>query len=127
MLGTLGRELTPWRANSRVKFSSPRAHLLAVAFIACCAITSSRAETPEEWVALGTRVHGFFGGFIPAGIRIGLDAKERLKAEPRTLSILYYQGEKAPCPCVVDGVMLATQASPGQALYKLRQKKRRRD
>jgi hypothetical protein len=35
--------------------------------------------------------------FIPAGIRIGLDAKERLKAEPRKLSILYYQGDKAPC------------------------------
>ena len=47
-------------------------------------------------------------------LAFGLDAKERLKAEPRKLSILYYQGEKAPCPCVVDGVMLATQASPGQ-------------
>jgi len=50
----------------------------------------TRAETPEEWVQLGTRVHSFFGGFIPAGIRIGLDAQERLKAEPRGLSILYY-------------------------------------
>jgi len=79
----------------------------------------SRAETPEEWVALGTRVHGFFGGFIPAGIRIGLDARERLKAEPRGLSILYYQGEKAPCPCVVDGVMIATQASPGQGTVQV--------
>ena len=95
------------------------AYLLAVAFIAFCAVTSSRAETPEEWVVLGTRVHGFFGGFIPAGIRIGLDAKERLKAEPRTLSILYYQGEKAPCPCVLDGVMLATQASPGQGTIQV--------
>ena len=75
---------------------------------------ASRAETPDEWVQLGTRIHGFFGGFIPAGIRIGMDAKERLKADPRGLTILYYQGEKAPCPCVVDGVMLATQASPGQ-------------
>ena len=74
------------------------AHLLAVAFIACCAITSSRAETPEEWVALGTRVHGFFGGFIPAGIRIGLDAKERLKAEPRALSILYTRVRKRHAP-----------------------------
>jgi formylmethanofuran dehydrogenase subunit E len=77
------------------------------------------AETPDEWVALGTRIHGFFGGFIPAGIRIGLDAKERLKADPRGLSILYYQGEKAPCPCIVDGVMLATQASPGQGTEQI--------
>ena len=74
----------------------------------------SRAETPDEWIELGTRVHGFFGGFIPAGIRIGLDASRRLQAEPRGLSIVYYQGEKAPCPCIVDGVMLAVQASPGQ-------------
>jgi formylmethanofuran dehydrogenase subunit E len=94
------------------------AYLLAVALIACCA-TMSSAETPEEWVALGTRVHGFFGGFIAAGIRIGLDAKERLKAEPRELSIIYYQGEKVPCPCVVDGVMLATQASPGQGTVQV--------
>ena len=99
------------------------AHLIAIVIIACCVTTSTRAETPEEWVALGTRVHGFFGGFIPAGIRIGLDAKERLKAEPRKLSILYYQGEKAPCPCVVDGVMLATQASPGQGTVQIASEK----
>jgi formylmethanofuran dehydrogenase subunit E len=81
--------------------------------------TTVKAETPDEWIVLGTRIHGFFGGFIPAGIRIGLDAKERLRAEPRKLSILYYQGEKAPCPCVVDGVMLATQASPGQGTVQI--------
>jgi formylmethanofuran dehydrogenase subunit E len=80
---------------------------------------SARAETPEEWVQLGTRLHGFFGGFIPVGIRIGLDAKARLKADLRGLSIIYYQGEKAPCPCVVDGVMLATQASPGQGTVQI--------
>lgn len=89
--------------------------LLAIPF----AGLPSKAETPEEWVELGARVHGFFGGFIPVGIRIGLDAKERLKAEPRGLSIVYYQGEKAPCPCIVDGVMLATQASPGQGTERI--------
>jgi formylmethanofuran dehydrogenase subunit E len=90
-----------------------RAVLAAVVTFAILAGTAN-AETPQEWVQLGTRVHGFFGGFIPAGIRIGLDARERLKAEPRGLSVVYYQGVKAPCPCIVDGVMLATQASPGQ-------------
>jgi formylmethanofuran dehydrogenase subunit E len=79
----------------------------------------SRAETPTEWIELGTRIHGFFGGFIPAGIRVGLDARERLKADPRGLSVVYYQGEKAPCPCVVDGVMIATQASPGQGTVQV--------
>ena len=72
------------------------------------------SPTPQEWVQLGTRVHGFFGGFIPAGIRIGLDARERLKAEPRGLAVTYWQGAKAPCPCIADGIMLGTQASPGQ-------------
>ena len=96
-----------------------RLMLVAVVLMA----VPARAETPEEWVALGTRVHGFFGGFIPAGIRIGLDARERLKAEPRGLSILYYQGEKAPCPCVADGVMIATQASPGQGTVQIASEK----
>jgi len=85
---------------------------LAVA-LACAALTAE-AETPEEWIALGTRVHGFFGGFIPAGIRIGLDAMDRLHAQSRQLMVTYYQGAKAPCPCVVDGIALALGASLGQ-------------
>jgi formylmethanofuran dehydrogenase subunit E len=74
----------------------------------------AQAETPTEWIELGARVHGGFGAFIPIGIRIGLDAKERIKAEPRGLAVTYYTGEKSPCPCIADGVMLATNASPGQ-------------
>jgi formylmethanofuran dehydrogenase subunit E len=74
----------------------------------------AQAETPAQWVELGARVHGAFGAFIPIGIRIGLDAKERIKTGPRGLTVTYYTGEKAPCPCIADGVMLATDASPGQ-------------
>ena len=33
-----------------------------------------RAETPEEWVSILSRVHGGFGSFLPVGIRIGEDA-----------------------------------------------------
>src|SRR5262245_13103841 len=47
---------------------------------------SAKAETPEEWVALGARVHGAFGAFIPLGIKIGLDAMKRLDAKPRALT-----------------------------------------
>jgi formylmethanofuran dehydrogenase subunit E len=96
---------------------------LAAVVMLPLAVAPARAETPEEWVALGTRIHGFFGGFIPAGIRIGLDAEESLHAQPRELAILYYQGDKAPCPCVVDGVMLATQASPGQGTVEIAREK----
>src|SRR5438094_5576779 len=60
----------------------------------------AQAETPAQWIELGARVHGGFGAFIPIGIRLGLDAKERIKAEPRGFAVTYYTGEKAPCPCI---------------------------
>jgi formylmethanofuran dehydrogenase subunit E len=81
--------------------------------------SSSLGETPEEWIALGARVHGGFGSFIPVGIRIGLDALQRLDAKPREVSVLYYDGEKAPCACFADGVMIATVASPGQRTLQI--------
>jgi len=80
---------------------------------------AARAETPEEWVALGARVHGGYGAFIPLGIKIGLDAVDRLKAKPRELSVTYYDGEKSPCACFADGVAIATSASVGQRSLKI--------
>jgi formylmethanofuran dehydrogenase subunit E len=80
---------------------------------------SARAETPEEWVKLGARVHGGFGSFIPVGIRIGEDAMKRLNANPRELAVTYYSGEGVPCLCSVDGVMLAVSASPGQGSVRV--------
>lgn len=75
---------------------------------------AARAETPDEWVTLGARVHGGFGAFIPLGIRIGLDAAKRLEAKPRELSVLYYDSDASPCACFADGIALATYASVGQ-------------
>jgi len=78
------------------------------------------ADTRDEWIALGARIHGAFGPFIPVGIRIGLDAVEKLKPEaPRDIAVIYYNGTKPPCPCVADGVMLATHASPGQGTLQI--------
>src|SRR4051794_37256899 len=93
--------------------------MLVGALLALVAAPPSRAETPEEWVALGARVHGAFGAFISVGIRIGLDALERLKAEPRSVTVTYYNGDKPPCPCIADGVMLATHTSPGQGTLQI--------
>ena len=59
--------------------------------------TRSNAETPQEWIALGARVHGGFGSFIPFGIKIGLDAVGRLNAKPRELSVLYYDSAEVCC------------------------------
>ena len=94
------------RANARFV-------LFAVLLLSCVS-ASAQAETPEEWVKLGARVHGGFGSFIPVGIRIGEDALKRLNAQPRELSVTYYSGDGVPCPCSVDGVMLAVSANPGQ-------------
>ncbi len=80
---------------------------------------AASAQSAEEWAALGARVHGGYGAFIPMGIRIGLDAAERLKAKPRELSVTYFSGEKAPCPCIADGIMIATTASPGQGTLRV--------
>ena len=72
------------------------------------------SETPDEWVALGRRVHGGFGSYVVIGIRIGLDAQKRLDAKPRELDVTYQDGANTPCACAVDGIMLATTATPGQ-------------
>jgi formylmethanofuran dehydrogenase subunit E len=89
------------------------AFLLSLPFMFATA-PLARAETPEEWVTLLTRVHGGFGSFLPVGVRIGEDAMKRLDAKPRELTVLFQQGEGTPCPCAADGVMLAVSASPGQ-------------
>ena len=95
--------------------------LLAVSAIvlSLTALCPAHSETREQWIELGARIHGAFGAFIPVGIRIGLDARERLKADARGLSVAFYNGEKPPCPSVADGVMIATQASPGQGTLQI--------
>jgi len=98
--------------------ATPKRILFLIVLLLCGA-SVARAETPEEWVKLLTRVHGGFGSFLPAGIRIGEDAMKRLNAGPRELSVVFHQGEGVPCPCPADGVMLAVGASPGQGTLQV--------
>jgi formylmethanofuran dehydrogenase subunit E len=94
--------------------------LCALSLIATRAVAHDGpiAETPSDerdlWISLGARIHGGFGSLIALGIRIGENARQELKAAPRELDVTYYSGAAAPCPCVADGVMIATYASPGQ-------------
>jgi len=88
-------------------------HLLVLLAV-ILSFSQSRAETAQEWATLGARVHGGYGAFIPLGVKIGLDAREKLKAGPRELSVLYFDNPKAPCACFADGIAIATVASPGQ-------------
>jgi formylmethanofuran dehydrogenase subunit E len=97
-----------------------RAAALAVLAAALVGAESASAQsTPEEWVRLGERVHGGFGTFIAVGIRIGQDAMRQLNAQPRELDVTYYDGVATPCPCVADGIMIATYASPGQGTLRV--------
>jgi formylmethanofuran dehydrogenase subunit E len=91
----------------------------AIFVLALLVPATVHAETKDEWITLGARIHGAFGPFIPVGIRIGLDAADKLQADPRGLAVTYYNGAKPPCPCVADGVMIATGASPGQGTLQI--------
>jgi hypothetical protein len=66
----------------------------ALAVLIALASSPSRGQTSEDWIKLGERVHGAFGAFIPVGIRIGQDALHRLKAQPREVSVTYYDSDK---------------------------------
>jgi formylmethanofuran dehydrogenase subunit E len=91
-----------------------------LALLAASAIAvPAQAETPEEWITLGARVHGAVGAYIPVGIRIGLDALQRLDAKPREVTVLYYDSDKAPCACFADGIALATVATFGARTMRL--------
>jgi formylmethanofuran dehydrogenase subunit E len=87
--------------------------LLLICFFIAIDAPKIHAQSPSEWVELGRRIHGGFGSYIAVGIRIGLDAMERLKANPRELEVTYQDGPSSPCPCVADGIMIATVATPG--------------
>jgi formylmethanofuran dehydrogenase subunit E len=100
---------------------------LVIAFSALAwllaAASPGSSETKEEWIALGSRVHGAFGAFIPLGIKIGLDAMNHFNAKPRELAVVYYDSDKSPCACFADGVAIATYASTGQRTLKIAQEK----
>jgi formylmethanofuran dehydrogenase subunit E len=106
-----------------LELSLKTSKLFAASLLLLLGLSPARSETREQWIEWGARIHGAFGAFIPVGIRIGLDAKERLKADARGLTVTFYNGEKPPCPCVADGIMIATQASPGQGTLQMASEK----
>ena len=56
---------------------------------------SRRPLAPRRRTNGSSSARGFtagFGPFIPVGIRVGLDALARLKAEPRSVTVTFYSG-----------------------------------
>ncbi|MCZ7566844.1 MAG: formylmethanofuran dehydrogenase subunit E family protein [Burkholderiales bacterium] len=92
---------------------------LALAAALALTAPAARAQTPEQWVEWGDRVHGGFGSLIALGIRVGLDAMQRMGADRRQLSVHYVDGPQTPCPCVLDGIAIAVSASVGQRTLSL--------
>ena len=87
--------------------------------LACLATAAHSHEvSTNDWIRLGERVHGGYGSLIALGVRIGLDARERVSAAARDLDVTYSDGENTPCACVVDGILMATAASPGQGTLR---------
>jgi hypothetical protein len=77
----------------------------------------------DYYIQLGEAIHGGFGPLIALGIRIGDDALKTLGAGPRQVDVTYFAGPAAPCPCVVDGIMLVTASSPGQGTLRVASEK----
>jgi formylmethanofuran dehydrogenase subunit E len=94
-------------------------HTIVLASVFGLSAQTTHAQTPEQWVEWGDRVHGGFGSLIALGIRVGLDATQRLGAERRELSVQYADGPQTPCPCVLDGIAIAVSASLGQRTLSL--------
>ena len=92
---------------------------LALAIVLALTAPAAHAQTPEQWVQWGERVHGGFGSLIALGIRVGLDAMQRLGAGRRELIVHYADGPQTPCPCAVDGIAIAVSASLGQGTLSL--------
>jgi formylmethanofuran dehydrogenase subunit E len=92
---------------------------LCLAWFAVSRAPPATAQTPEQLIDIGTRIHGGFGTYIALGIRIGQDALTFLKAKPRDVDVTLYSGPQAPCPCIVDGIMIVTAASPGQGTLRV--------
>jgi len=96
-----------------------KAFLLAAALVICCTV-SGRAETPEEWVKLGARALQGVEPDAERAWRVRLvRSGRRLDAEPRGVTVVYYSGPKAPCPCPADGIAIATMASAGQGTLQV--------
>lgn len=92
--------------------------ILAMIAAAALAVPAA-AQTPEQWIDWGSRVHGGFGVLIAVGIRIGQDAQQRLGAQRREVDVTYFDSPLAPCPCIADGLIVALSASPGQRTLRI--------
>jgi formylmethanofuran dehydrogenase subunit E len=89
------------------------------------AVLEQRAVAPpiDDLVVLGTRIHGAFGSYLALGIRIGDEALSRLQANRGEVDVTVVDGPTTPCPCIADGLMIATGATPGRGTLRVAEAK----
>lgn len=90
--------------------------LLLVVF---AARSASAGDPADETIGVAQRVHGGFGSLVAVGLRIGETALRDLDAAPREVDVTFLDGADTPCACVVDGILVATSASPGQRTLRV--------
>lgn len=93
--------------------------MMSIAISASAFIEQTPPPRENEWVALGTTVHGGFGSYVALGVDIGLTALTRLHAERGQLDVTVIDGPDTPCPCIADGVMLSTGSTPGRGTLRV--------
>jgi formylmethanofuran dehydrogenase subunit E len=93
--------------------------IVTMTFAALAQAASPVDDSPEATISLGERIHGSFGTYVALGVRLGRDAVTRLSAHPGTLEVTVFQGPASPCPCIADGLMIATGATPGRGTLRV--------
>jgi formylmethanofuran dehydrogenase subunit E len=76
---------------------------------------SASGDGANDWVALATRLHGGLGSYVALGIRIGLDALADLNVARGEIDVTLTDGPETRCPCIADGLLMSTGATPGRA------------
>lgn len=87
--------------------------------VVVAARSASAGDPADETIGVAQRVHGGFGSLVAVGLRIGETALRDLDAAPREVDVTFFDGADTPCACVVDGILVATSASPGQRTLRV--------
>jgi pyrimidine-specific ribonucleoside hydrolase len=74
----------------------------------------------EEWKAaiLTNEMHRHLGAYSLVGVKMGILARELLKADLDELNVVAYTGSKPPESCLIDGLQIATGASLGRGTIR---------
>ncbi|MCB9866665.1 MAG: nucleoside hydrolase [Phycisphaerales bacterium] len=77
------------------------------------------ANGPDEWFAQlqMNELHDHLGAYSVIGVKMGLRAAELLNAPPHSIRVTSYAPPVPPVSCINDGLIVATGATPGRALF----------